>query len=129
MSNNPPIFAQWIEAKRNEQEAQKLRREIEDLMIEGFDIPEDFEGTKNIKSEGFDVKIIGRMNRKIDSDKVQELAAEAGLSEHLSSLFRWKPEIKMSAWKSADASITDPLLGAITTTPGRPSILVTENEK
>jgi len=57
---------------------------------------------------------------------VQEIAAEAGLTEHLSSLFRWKPEINMSAWKNADEKITTPLLGGITTTPGRASFTITK---
>ena len=47
---------------------------------------------------------------KVNSDKLQELAAEHGLTDHLPSLFRWKPEINMTVWKAADASITTPLL-------------------
>jgi hypothetical protein len=68
----------------------------------------------------------GRINRKVDADKLQAIAAEAGLTEHLSSLFRWKPEIAMSAWKAASPNITTPLLDAITATPGRPSFTITE---
>jgi len=128
MSNNPPIFAQWIEAKRQEQEAQQRRRGLEDAILEAFDVS-DFEGTKNIEAEGFDVKIISRMNRKVDSDTLQEVAAEHGLTEHLPSLFRWKPEINMSAWKAAKDSITAPLLKAITTTPGRPTLTITEKDQ
>ncbi|PID39680.1 MAG: dihydropyrimidinase [Proteobacteria bacterium] len=33
----------------------------------------------------------------------------------MQSLFRWKPEVNISAWKSADKAITGPLLGGITT--------------
>ena len=62
MTNNPPIFAEWIEAKRQEQEAQQRRKGLEDAMIEALDI-QPFEGTKNIDANGFKVKIIGRMNR------------------------------------------------------------------
>ena len=64
------------------------------------------------------------MNRKVDSDKLQELAAENGLTEHLSTLFRWKPDIDAKAWKAADESITRPLMGAITTTPSRASFVI-----
>jgi hypothetical protein len=128
MTNNPPIFAEWIEAKRQEQEAQQRRKGLEDAMIEALDI-QPFEGTKNIDANGFKVKIIGRMNRKIDSDKLQEIAAEHGLSEHLPTLFRWKPEIVIAAWKAAHASITDPLNDAITTSLGRPHFDITENEE
>ena len=55
-----------------------------------------------------------------------ELAAEAGLSDQLAHLFRWKPELNMSAWKAADESITTPLAGAITAKPGRPSFSITK---
>ena len=53
-----------------------------------------------------------------------ELAAEHGLTDHLSTLFRWKPEINMAIWKAADESITKPLAAAITAKPGRPSFTI-----
>lgn len=74
------------------------------------------------------MKVTCRIDRKVDADMVQELAAEHGLSEHLASLFRWKPELNMSAWKAADESITRPLAGAITAKPGRPSFTITKKD-
>tara|TARA_S200002703_G_C3598208_1_gene183764 strand:- start:115 stop:495 length:381 start_codon:yes stop_codon:yes gene_type:complete len=122
------IHRQWLNAKKVEQEAQKLRRDLEDKMIAAIELAEDFEGTRTLDMAEFKVKITGRMNRKVDSDKVQELAAEHGLTDHLSTLFRWRPEINMSAWKHTDEAITGPLLDGITTTPGRPSFNITEKE-
>ena len=58
-----------------------------DLGIEGDEVPEDLEGTFNSEAPGYKVKIVGRMNRKIDGDKIQEIAAEHGLSDHLATLF------------------------------------------
>ena len=118
----------WVDAKAAEAAATKKRREIEDQLVKQFSIPENLEGTKNIEAEMFKIKIEGRINRKVNADKLQELAAEHGLTEHLSSLFRWKPEINMTLWKAADASITTPLLDAITATPGRPSFTITKAE-
>ena len=66
------------------------------------------------------------MNRKVDVDLLQEIAAEHGLEDHLGSLFRWKPELNVKAWQQADDSITLPLSGAITTKPGRPSFSIEE---
>lgn len=122
------LFEDWIEAKAAEAEAVKRRRGIEDLLVKAFEIPENLEGTKNLEAESFKIKIEGRINRKVNADKLQELAAEHGLTEHLSSLFRWKPEINMTLWKAADAAITTPLLDAITATPGRPSFTITKAE-
>jgi len=65
------------------------------------------------------------MNRKVDGDRIQEIATESGIAEHLGKLFRWKPEINSAAWIAADKSITNPLLGGITTTPGRASFNIT----
>ena len=66
------------------------------------------------------------LDRKVNSAKLQDLAAEYGLTDHLSSLFRWTPEVNVSAWDSADPRITAPLLDAITTSNGRPSFTITK---
>lgn len=118
------LYHQWIEAKENERKAIEARRVIEDQLISQFEIPESLDGTKSLKAEGYTVKVTGRLNQKVDSEMAQELAAEAGISEHLSALFRWKPEINMTAWKSADATITAALAPAITIKPGRPSFSI-----
>lgn len=123
------IFQQWIDAKEAERKAVDERRHIEDLMIEAFDISDTLEGVQSIDANGYKVKVTGRMNRKVDGDKVQEIAAEHGLTEHLSTLFRWKPEMNMTAWKNTAEAITGPLLDGITTTPGRPSFNITIEEK
>ena len=96
-------------------------------MVETFAIPKDLDGTVKHAVDGYTIKTEGRINKKIDADKLQMLAAEAGLSEHLSSLFRWKPEINAKAWSSAADAVTGPLLGAITSTPGRPTFTITKD--
>jgi len=110
MSN---LYQKWIDAKAAEKFAQDVRRELEDEILE-----------KDPDTTGFKVVITTRVNKKINADLLQELATEAGLTEHLSSLFRWKPEINSKDWKAADKSITDPLLDAITSTPGRASFKI-----
>jgi hypothetical protein len=120
------LFAQWLDAKAAEKKAMDERRTIEDQLVKALNIPNTLDGTQNVEADGFKVKIVGRLDKKVNSDKLQDLAAEYGLTEHLSSLFRWKPEINASAWKSADPRITDPLQDAITTTNGRPSFTITK---
>ena len=123
-----PIYQQWLNAKAIETAAIKTRRDLEDVMAKKFGIAENLDGTLNFDALTYKIKIEGRINRKVNGDKLQELAAENGLTEHLSSLFRWKPEISMTAWKAADVSITAPLLDAITATPGRPSFTITNKD-
>jgi hypothetical protein len=120
------IYQQWLDAKAAETAAIKTRRDLEDAMVKTFGVAETLEGTLNFDADTYKVKIEGRINRKINADKLQELAAENGLSDHLASLFRWKPEINAFAWKAAKPEITTPLLDAITATPGRPSFTITK---
>lgn len=122
------LAAQWEAAKVEEKEATARRRMIEDQMVEALALPEQLEGTTTERAGFYEIKVAGRLDRKVNSDKLQAIAEEAGLTEHLASLFRWKPEINMSAWKSAHESITAPLLDAITTTASRPSFAITRKD-
>jgi hypothetical protein len=123
------LAAQWADAKQDEAIAVARRRTIEDRLVELLEIPETKEGTTSSTTEqGYQIKVVGRMNRKVDADRLQELAIAAGLTEHLPSLFRWSADVNAAAWKAAAQSITAPLLGAITTTPGRPSFTITRKE-
>ena len=122
------LAREWESAKSAEAKAVAIRRAIEDELTELLALPKDLDGSKNENVGQYKIKVTGRLDRKINSDKLQELAQEAGLSDHLGSLFRWKPEINMTAWKDAHESITAPLLDAITTTAGRPSYAITRKD-
>lgn len=126
--NELPLAQQWEIAKSTEAEWTQLRRKIEDKLVKLLEIPETLDGAKNFELGEYKVKIEGRITKKVNSDKLQELATEAGLEDHLSSLFRWKPEINATAWKAADPALTNHLLGAITSTPGRPSFSVIKKD-
>ena len=123
---NTVIYHKWLTAKKAEADAVAERRDLEDQMVKEFGIAKDLDGTTKVEADGFVIKIEGRINKKIDADKLQVLASEAGLSEHLSSLFRWKPEINARVWNAASDAVTAPLLGAITSTPGRPTFTITK---
>jgi len=120
------LIEQWRKAKETEAEAVEERRQIEDTIAVILCIPEDLDGV--VKVSGV-LKITGRIDRKVDGDKLQQLALDAGLTDHLSALFRWKPEINRKAWDAASESITRPLLGAITSKPGRPSFAITDKKE
>lgn len=121
------VYQRWLDAKKLEAAVVAERRQLEDQMVEMFSVPKDLDGTMKAEADGYKIKMEGRINKKIDADKLQMLAAEAGLSEHLSSLFRWKPEINAKAWNSAADAVTKPLLDAITSTPGRPTFTITKD--
>ena len=118
----------WLAAKEAERVAVDERRKIEDRLSSLIGIAETLEGTETATPDGFVIKVVGRMNRKVDADKAQEIAAEHGIEAHLATIFRWKPEIDARAWKAAPDTVTTPLLAAITTTPSRPSYTITRKE-
>lgn len=115
------LYQQWLAAKEEEKAAVEKRRKIEDWIMAHLRVDPAVEGTIRVETQAVKGAITTRHTRKVDSDLLQDLAAEHGLTDHLSTLFRWKPEINMSAWKRADESITRPLAKAITSTAGRPS--------
>jgi len=119
----------WVSSKLAEADAIQKRRRFEDLIVEALEIPESLDGTENFDIGQYKLKIVGRLNRKIDAEKLAEIAKEYGLSDHLQSLFRWKAEMNVTAWKSAAEAITRPLLDAVTTEPGRPSFSIQIKEQ
>lgn len=122
------VYTEWLAAKQAEKEAQERRRVLEDTMTAFFSLQPDLDGTVNFTMGPFAVKVTGRLNFKVDGETLRDLAAEAGLENHLDSLFRWKPEINLTAWKQTAQEITSKLNGAITVTPGRPSYQITVNQ-
>lgn len=128
MALDPILCVQWLAAKEHERQATELRRHVEDEITKALAL-EPNEGTTNIDAAGFQVKVTGRFNRKIDTKTLEEIAAENGAENHLGTLFRWKPEIDARAWRAADESVTNLFSKAITTTPGRPSFSITPTDE
>lgn len=119
------LIAGWEQAKDAEQKAVAARREIEDQLISMLNIDETLTGTTKCGS----IRVVSRLYRTIDTDKLQEIAAESGLQDHLSSLFNWKPTINARAWNACDESITSVLSRAITEKPGRPTFYLVRKEQ
>jgi len=124
----PALAALWLSAKAREASATEDRRMIEDRIKDIVRLPDDLDGTETVERDGYVIKMVGRIDRKVNAEQLQELAAEAGLTDHLSSLFRWKPELNVSVWKNTDESITGALAPAITAKPGRASFSITVKE-
>ncbi|MGC9216634.1 DUF7173 family protein [Acidithiobacillus sp.] len=122
------LMQDWIEAKKAEGLATERRRHLEDRMIKEYQIDTSAEGTRSIADGDYLIKVVPRIDRKVDVDMVTEIAAEHGLSGILSQLFRWKAEINKSVWNHTDAELIKPLYDAITSRPGRPSFTITQKE-
>jgi hypothetical protein len=118
------LVTQWMGAKSMEHDATTLRRSIEDKLVDFYGVLPTGEGTANFATDGHKIKIVSRLNRKVDTDKVQQIAAELGISDKLSTIFRWKAEINTTEWRAEPESIRAALSGAVTTTPGRPTFSI-----
>lgn len=118
----------WIRAKAAESRAAEERRTIEDELIHLCHIDVNVEDTTRLEHEGIKVKVVGKLTRSVNADKLQEIAAENGITDQLSMLFRWKPEINTAVWKAAPEQVRSILSAAITTKPIRPTFIVTKKE-
>jgi len=122
------LYEQWIQAKAAEAEMTERRRAIEDEMAKSLEVPEDWEGSYTMKDKGFKIVIKRSFTRKVDDKKLTAITNEYGLQDYLSTLFRWKPEINLKAWKDTEDSIINKFSQAVTTTPGRVSFKIEEEE-
>lgn len=121
------LAADLAEIKSLESRLTAFRRQIEDRIVSQLGLPEPGK-TTSINAGSYSVSLSCRLNRTVDGDTLQQLAAENGLSDHLGSLFRWKPEINAKQWNAASDAITGPLLGAITSKPARPTLKITKKD-
>ena len=119
------LSVEWLEAKEAERDATERRRLIEDEMVRLIGIEQTDEHTRKVEAEPFTIKIACRINRKVDGDMAQEIAAEHDMQDHLGLLFRWKPELSMTAWNGVGDNVKQVFSRAITATPGRPSFTIT----
>jgi hypothetical protein len=122
------IAAEWAAEKEVERIAVENRRRLEDEMVKSFALQTDLDSTVTKDIDGFVIKITGRIDRKVDADKIQELATQHGLESHLGTLCRWKPELNITTWKATSPQITSLLAPAITAKPGRPSFSIAHKE-
>jgi len=122
------LCAEWWAQKSLERDAVNMRRDIEDRIKAMLGVSDDSLATsKPVTIE--ELKIVGRLDVKVDSERLQDLANEYGLMEHLKYLFRWKPELNMKEWKEAHGDITGPLSAALTSKPGRASFSINKKEE
>jgi hypothetical protein len=118
------LSVEWLEAKEAERDATERRRLIEDEMVRLIGVEQADEHTRKVEADPFTIKIACRINRKVDGDMAQEIAAENDMQDHLGLLFRWKPELSMTAWNGVGDNVKQVFARAITATPGRPSFTI-----
>jgi len=123
------LYMRWMMAKKAELDIVAKRRAIEDELVKELGVDETKEGSQMHHTNHYSIKVTTRANRKVNGTLLQEVAQENGLTDYLSTLFRWSPTINMKEWKETDKEITNLLLEAVTTKPGRPSFVITIDEE
>jgi hypothetical protein len=118
------LSQEWMEAKEAEREAVEKRRLIEDELVRLLEVDQTVDHTRKIDADPFIIKIACRINRKVDGDLAQEIAAEHDMQDYLGLLFRWKPELSKTAWDGVGDNVKQVFARAVTSTPGRPSFTI-----
>jgi hypothetical protein len=116
---------EWTDAKEAEREAAIKLKEVEDKLITFLNVDLSIDGTTRVIDGDISLKVTTRLSRIIDTSRLKELAEERDLNEHLSTLFRWNPEVNLKSWRDADEKVTEPLRDAIAIAPTRPAIAIT----
>ncbi len=123
------LIETWLRTKEAEAQAVAERRKAEDEMVKALRLPSTHEGTfSHQAADGYTIKIVGRIDRKVDVDKATEIAAEYGLNNLLTQLFRWKAEVIKSAWEASDPQLIHPFYDAVTSKHGRPSFSIKKEQ-
>ena len=118
----------WLNTKVQEKKLTEERRKIEDRIKSLAGIPENLDGTEIVSPPGYEIKIAGRIDRKVDANKLQEIAEMNDMIDHLSMLFRSTPDVNVGLWKKTSTQITNVFAPAITVKAGRPSFKIEEKE-
>ena len=115
----------WIDAKQAVTEAAMRLETVEDQLIQLFNVDSLADGTTRVIDGDVRINVTSRPSRTVDDTKLKALAEEHDLEEHLSTLFLWKPEVSLRAWRGADKKITESLNDAITLMATRPAFAIT----
>jgi len=118
MTDLEKLALEWSVQKAREKDAVYARRNIEDRIAALLEVPETFTGTKRVGP----VKIVGKMTKRVDADKLAEIAVKGGLQDEAQRCFRWKAEI-VSKEKMNPA-----FESAITTKPARLAITIEDKK-
>lgn len=122
------MISAWESAKREEKAAVETRRHIEDSMAALLGIAPDLDGTINVEAGDSVIKIVGRLSYKVSSEVLDDIIRENGVEEVAHTVFRFRPELNVRAWKQADEDTQNLFSDAITTSAGRPSFAITAKE-
>ena len=119
------LSQRWLELKEAERVAADERRKVEDQIRKALKIADDEDGTIKHDSKLFSIKATCTINRKVDDQKLLDLAGAHNMADQLPVLFRWKPSVNLTNWRNAPDNVKNALGAAITSAPGRATFNIT----
>lgn len=116
------LIAARIAAKRIEDQAVAERRDLDQQIAELLKDPAKPEGTISQKADGYKVTVTYKVDRKVDSEKLQ--AAWSKLSAAASAAFKWKADVSVSELRKLEGADAAAAAVFITSQPASPSIKI-----
>lgn len=116
------LIAARIAAKRAEDAAVAERRRIDASIAELLKDANKPEGSVSQKSDGYKVTVTYKIDRKVDSDKLQ--AAWAKLSAAATQAFKWKADVSVSELRKLEGADAAAASVFITSKPASPQITI-----
>lgn len=116
------LIAARIAAKRIEDQAVEDRRALDKQIAELLKDPAKPEGTISQKADGYKVSVTYKIDRKVDSEKLQ--GAWSKLSAAASAAFKWKADVSVSELRKLEGADAAAAAVFITSQPASPSIKI-----
>jgi hypothetical protein len=116
------LIAARIAAKRAEDAAVAERRRIDGAIAEMLKDANKPEGSVSQKADGYKVTVTYKIDRKVDTDKLQ--AAWAKLSAAAAQAFKWKADVSVSELRKLEGADAAAASVFITSKPASPSITI-----
>jgi hypothetical protein len=116
------LISARIAAKRVEDEAVAERRRIDGVIADLLKDANKPEGSISQKADGYKVTVTYKIDRKVDTDKLQ--AAWAKLSATAAQAFKWKADVSVSELRKLEGVDAAAAAVFITSKPASPSITI-----
>lgn len=115
------LAQEWLEAKAEENAARTKRVEIEEELLTILPCREEGSQTNKLEN-GMRVVTEGRMTRSIDAKALQD--DWNNLPALIQGAFHWKPELKITCFKSLEDDHRDLAAKYVTTKPAKAGVKV-----
>ena len=113
------LLQNYIKAREDYNDAKELMEHYEQLICNAFKYKE--EGATSHEVDGYKLTITGRINRKLDAEKLALIADQLP-----AGLIKYKPDFSVAEMRKLSAPDYLKFSSCMTAAPGKPSVSVTK---